>query len=164
LSYRGLASSSGRGRFPSLLHKRGIVFQQTSKCCVPLLHSSALWKQFCSGRHTMFDFSAFTYRFYSQTVPVLTFFNVPDIVMRRRSICRRRTKSIVVFAFVFKTLIHMHSNNFMEFLNYPPLVLHSSSYTPLLLVLSLSNSAANLYADANKIFCSLEIQWDGKTH
>jgi len=33
----------------------------------------------------MFDFSAFTYRFYSQTVPVLSFFfNVPDIVMRRR--------------------------------------------------------------------------------
>jgi len=44
----------------------------------------------------MFDFSAFTYRFYLQTVPVLSFFNVPDIVMRRRSICRRRTKSIVV--------------------------------------------------------------------
>jgi len=49
----------------------------------------------------MFDFSAFTYRFYSQTVPVLSFSNVPDIVMRRRSICRRRTKSIVVFVFVF---------------------------------------------------------------
>jgi len=48
----------------------------------------------------MFDFSAFTYRFYSQTVPVLSFFNA-DIVMRRRSICRRRTKSIVVFVFVF---------------------------------------------------------------
>jgi len=48
----------------------------------------------------MFDFSALTYRFYSQTVPVLSFFNVPDIVMRRRSICRRRTKSIVVFVFV----------------------------------------------------------------
>jgi len=52
----------------------------------------------------MFDFSAFIYRFYSQTVPVLSFFivfYVPDIVMRRRSICRRRTKSIVVFVFVF---------------------------------------------------------------
>jgi len=49
----------------------------------------------------MFDFSALTYRFYSQTVPVLSFFNVPDIVMRRRSICRRSTKSIVVFVFVF---------------------------------------------------------------
>jgi len=48
----------------------------------------------------MFDFSAFTYRIYSQTVPVLSFFSVPDI-MRRRSICRRRTKSIVVFVFVF---------------------------------------------------------------
>jgi len=73
-SYRGLASSSGRGR------------------C-----SSALWKLFCSRRHTMFDFSAFTYRFYSQTVLVLFFFSMPDIAMRRRSICRRRTKSIVVF-------------------------------------------------------------------
>jgi len=50
----------------------------------------------------MFDFSAITYRFYSQTVPVLSFFNVPNIVMRRRSICRRRTKSIVVFVFVFQ--------------------------------------------------------------
>jgi len=28
----------------------------------------------------MFDFSTFTYRFYSQTVPVLSFFSVPDIV------------------------------------------------------------------------------------
>jgi len=101
LSYQGLASSSERGRFPSLLHKRGIVFQLTSKRCVLLLHSSALWKLFCSGRHTMFDFSAFTYRFYSQTVPVLSFFSVPDTVMRRRSIFRRHTKSIVVFVFVF---------------------------------------------------------------
>jgi len=50
----------------------------------------------------MFDFSASTYRFYSQAVPVLSLFNVPDIAMRRRSICRRRTKSIVVFVFVFK--------------------------------------------------------------
>jgi len=49
----------------------------------------------------MFDFSAFIYRFYSQTVPVLSFFSVPDIVMRRRSIFRRCTKSIVVFVFVF---------------------------------------------------------------
>jgi len=48
----------------------------------------------------MFDFSAFKYRFCSQTVPVLSFFSVPDIVMRRRCICRRRTKSIVVFVFV----------------------------------------------------------------
>jgi len=97
LSYRGLTSSSGWERFPSLLHKRGIVFQQTSKRCALLLHSSALWKHFCSGRHAMFDFSAFTYRFYSHTVPVLSIFSVPDIVMRHRSICRRRTKSIVVF-------------------------------------------------------------------
>jgi len=74
LSYRGLASSSERGRFPSLLHKRGIVFQLTLKRCVLLLHSSALWKLFCSGRHTMFDFLVFTYHFYSQTVPVLSFF------------------------------------------------------------------------------------------
>jgi len=59
-------------------------------------------KTFCSGRHTMFDFSAFTYRFYPQTVPVLSFYSVPDIVMRRRSICRRRT--IVVFVFVFSTV------------------------------------------------------------
>jgi len=48
----------------------------------------------------MFDFSAFTFRFYSQTVPVLSFFNVPDIVMHCRSICRRRTKSIVVVVVV----------------------------------------------------------------
>jgi len=48
----------------------------------------------------MFDFLAFTYLFYSQTVTVLSFFSVPDIVMRRRSICRRRTKSIVVFVFI----------------------------------------------------------------
>jgi len=31
----------------------------------------------------------------------IVFFSVPDIVMRHRSICRRRTKSIVVFVFVF---------------------------------------------------------------
>jgi len=43
----------------------------------------------------MFDFLAFTYRCYSQTVLVLLSFSVPDIVMRRRSICRRRTKPIV---------------------------------------------------------------------
>jgi len=47
----------------------------------------------------MFDFSAFTCRFYSRTVPVLSFFSVPDIVMRRCSIRRRRTKPIVVFVF-----------------------------------------------------------------
>jgi len=46
------------------------------------------------------DFLAFTYRFYSQTVLVLLSFSVPDIVMRRRSICRRRTKSIVVIVIV----------------------------------------------------------------
>jgi len=53
----------------------------------------------------MFDFLAFTYRFYNQTVPVLLSFSVPDIVMRRRSICRRRTKSIVVIAIV---IVHKH--------------------------------------------------------
>jgi len=50
--------------------------------------------------HTMFDFSAFTYRFYSQTVPMFLSFNVPDIVMRHRSIHRRRTKSIILIAIV----------------------------------------------------------------
>jgi len=49
----------------------------------------------------MISFSASTYRSYSQTVPVLSCFSVPDIVMRRSSICRRRTKLIVVFVFVF---------------------------------------------------------------
>jgi len=44
----------------------------------------------------MFDFLAFTYCFYSQTVPVILSFSVPDIVMRRRSICKRCTKSIIV--------------------------------------------------------------------
>jgi len=38
----------------------------------------------------------------------LSFFSVPDIVMRRRSICRRRTKSIVVVVFVF---IHWSSTD-----------------------------------------------------
>jgi len=71
---------------------RDIVFQQTSKRCVLLLHSSALWNLFCSGRHTMFDLSAFICRFYSQTVPVILSFSMPDIVMRRRSICRRCNK------------------------------------------------------------------------
>jgi len=80
--------------------------QQSPTVCVLLLHSSALWKLFCSGRHTMFDFSAFTYRFWSQTVPVLSLFSVPDIVMRRRSICRRRTKSIVVFVVFVLVVTH----------------------------------------------------------
>jgi len=37
---------------------------------------------------------------------------------------------------ILKTLNHLHSNFFMEFLNGPSLVLYSSSYTPLLSVLS----------------------------
>jgi len=49
----------------------------------------------------MFDFLAL----YSKTVPVLLSFSVPDIVMRRRSICRLRTKSIVVIAIVILSAI-----------------------------------------------------------
>jgi len=41
----------------------------------------------------------------------------------------------------FKTLIHLYSNSFMEFLKDPSLVLYSSSYTPLSTVVS--NSAAD---------------------
>jgi len=37
---------------------------------------------------------------------------------------------------ILKTLYHLYSNCFMEFLKEPSLVLYSSSYTPLLLVLS----------------------------
>jgi len=37
---------------------------------------------------------------------------------------------------IFKTLNHLYSNFFMEFLKDPSLVLHYSSYTPLLSVLS----------------------------
>jgi len=63
------------------------------------------------------DFSAFTYRLYSQTVPVISFFSVPDIAMRRRSIWMRRTKSIVVFVFVFEWWICIvtHAGNFVNF-------------------------------------------------
>jgi len=39
---------------------------------------------------------------------------------------------------ILKTLKHLYSNSFMEFLNDPSLVFYSSSYTPLLLVLSYS--------------------------
>ena len=35
-------------------------------------YSCALWKLVCSVRHRMINFSTFTYRFYSQTVPVLS--------------------------------------------------------------------------------------------
>jgi len=68
----------------------------------------------------MFDFSAFTYRFYSQTVPVLSLFSVPDIVMRRRSICRRRSKSIVVFVFVYKHQLFSSAGIVGLALNWPP--------------------------------------------
>jgi len=37
---------------------------------------------------------------------------------------------------ILKTLIYLYSNFFMEFLKDPSLVLYSSSYTPLLSVLS----------------------------
>jgi len=37
---------------------------------------------------------------------------------------------------ILNTLNHLYSNSFMEFLKDPPLVLYSSSYTPLLSVLS----------------------------
>jgi len=110
LSYRGLASSSGRGRFPSLLHKRGIVFQQTSKL---LLHSSALWKRFCSGRHTTFDFSALLLSNCSGFI--VLGYSVPDIVMRRRSICRRRTKSIVVFVLYLKNTSWLKMNQVQSY-------------------------------------------------
>jgi len=72
-------------------------------------------KTFLSGRHTMFDFLTVTYRFYSQTVPVLLFFSVPDIVMRHRSICRRRTKSIVVFVFV-SYILNINQNTITQIL------------------------------------------------
>jgi len=99
LSYRGLASSSQRG---DGVFRRSSTSSSTSvesssnyrpqnvAFFSSLLHSSALWKLFCSGRHYTICLISrpIGYRFYSQTVPVLSFFSVLDIVMRRRSICR----------------------------------------------------------------------------
>jgi len=52
--------------------------------------------------HTAFTHKLF--RFYR-------FFNVPDIVVRSRSICRRRSKSIVVFVFVFGRSFRIRHEN-----------------------------------------------------
>jgi len=54
---------------------------------------------------------------------------------------------------ILETLNNLYSNCFIEFLNDPSLLLYSSSYTPLLSVGVISNSAANhhLYTDDTQL-------------
>jgi len=55
---------------------------------------------------------------------------------------------------ILKTLNHLYSNFFMEFLNDPSLVLYSSSCTSLLSVLSYNSSNHLLYADDTQLLLS----------
>jgi len=57
---------------------------------------------------------------------------------------------------ILKTLNHLYSNFFMEFLKGPSLVLYSSSYTPLRSVISISSANHQLYADDTQLLLKVE--------
>jgi len=99
----------GEGRFLSLLHKRG----KSSSGWTQKLHYTPAFKRALKNFSSGLIITTFSYIFIHviifKTLPFVFIFIVLDIVIRCRSICRRRTKSIVV-SIVVDTETVIYSN------------------------------------------------------